>query len=173
MKKSIGLFRDIGPGLVIAATGLGAGDMIVASVAGARYGTTLLWAAVLGAIMKYAMNEGLARWQLATGTTLLEGWVSRLPKFFSLYFFIYLLLWTFIVAAAITAGELRLHEIAAVDADVVDLKALQDANLVSRSTRTVKVFASGKIDKAVTLKGIKVTKGARAAIEAAGGKIED
>ena len=71
------------------------------------------------------------------------------------------------------ADELRLHEIAAVDADVVALKALQDANLVSRSTRTVKVFASGKIDKAVTLKGIKVTKGARAAIEAAGGKIED
>jgi len=71
------------------------------------------------------------------------------------------------------ADELRLHEIAAVNADVVDLKALQDANLVSRSTRTVKVFASGNIDKAVTLKGIKVTKGARAAIEAAGGKIED
>ncbi len=71
------------------------------------------------------------------------------------------------------ADELRLHEIAAVDADVIDLKALQDANLVSRSTRTVKVFASGSIDKAVTLKGIKDTKGARAAIEAAGGKIED
>jgi large subunit ribosomal protein L15 len=71
------------------------------------------------------------------------------------------------------ADELRLHEIAAVDADVVDLKALQDANLVSRSTRTVKVFDSGKIDKAVTLRGIKVTKGARAAIEAAGGKIEE
>lgn len=105
MKKSIGLFRDIGPGLVIAATGLGAGDMIAASVAGARYGTALLWAAVLGAIMKYVMNEGLARWQLATGTTLLEGWVSRLPKFFSLYFFIYLLLWTFIVAAALMAAS--------------------------------------------------------------------
>ncbi len=71
------------------------------------------------------------------------------------------------------ADELRLHEIAAVDAYVIDLKALQDANLVSRSTRTVKVFASGSIDKAVTLKGIKVTKGARAAIEAAGGRIED
>ncbi len=71
------------------------------------------------------------------------------------------------------ADELRLHEIAAVDADVIDLKALQDANLVSRSTRTVKVFASGSIDKAVTLKGIKVTMGARAAIEAAGGRIED
>ncbi|MGB5261576.1 MAG: Nramp family divalent metal transporter, partial [Gammaproteobacteria bacterium] len=104
MKKFIGRIHDIGPGLVIAATGLGAGDMIAASVAGARYGTVLLWAAVLGAMMKYVMNEGLARWQLATGTTLLEGWVHRLPAFFSLYFFIYLLLWTFIVAAALIAA---------------------------------------------------------------------
>jgi Mn2+/Fe2+ NRAMP family transporter len=104
IKMSISSFRDIGPGLVIAATGLGAGDMIAASVAGAKYGMALLWAALLGAIMKYAMNEGLMRWQLATGSTLLEGWVHRLPKFFSLYFFIYLLLWTFIVAAALIAG---------------------------------------------------------------------
>jgi len=97
-------FKDIGPGLVIAATGLGAGDLIAASVAGARFGTTILWAAVVGAIMKYAMNEGLTRWQLATGSTLLEGWVQRLPKFISLYFFIYLLLWSFIVAGALIAG---------------------------------------------------------------------
>ena len=69
--------------------------------------------------------------------------------------------------------ELRLHELAGVDADVIDIEALQKANLISRSTRSVKVFASGKIDKAVTLKGIRVTKGAREAIEAAGGKIED
>lgn len=93
--------RNIGPGIVIAATGLGAGDLIAASVAGAKYGTTLLWAAVIGAIMKFAMNEGLARWQLATGTTLLEGWVHRLPRFISIYFFIYLLLWTFMVAGAL------------------------------------------------------------------------
>ncbi len=96
--------RDIGPGLVIAATGLGAGDLVAASVAGAKYGTTILWAAVLGAIMKFAMNEGLARWQLATGSTLLEGWVQRLPRFVSIYFFIYLLLWTFVVAAALIAA---------------------------------------------------------------------
>jgi Mn2+/Fe2+ NRAMP family transporter len=97
-------FKDIGPGLVIAATGLGAGDLIAASVAGARFGTTILWAAVVGAIMKYAMNEGLTRWQLATGTTLIEGWVQRLPKFVSFYFFIYLLAWSFIVAGALIAG---------------------------------------------------------------------
>ena len=96
--------RDIGPGLVIAATGLGAGDLVAASVAGAKFGTAILWAAVLGAIMKFAMNEGLTRWQLATGTTLLEGWVQRLPRFVSVYFFTYLLLWTFVVAAALIAG---------------------------------------------------------------------
>ena len=95
---------NIGPGLVIAATGLGAGDLIAASVAGARFGTTILWAAVLGAAMKYVMNEGLTRWQLATGTTLLEGWVQRLPKFISIYFLIYLVLWSFIVAGALIAG---------------------------------------------------------------------
>ena len=71
------------------------------------------------------------------------------------------------------AGELRLHELSCVDAAEIDLKVLQDANLVSRSTRTVKVFLSGKIDKAVKLKGIKVSKGAREAIEAAGGTIEE
>ena len=71
------------------------------------------------------------------------------------------------------ADELRLHELALVDADVFDLEALKSANLISRDIRTVKVFASGTIDKAVTVKGIKVTKGARAAIEAAGGKVEE
>jgi len=69
--------------------------------------------------------------------------------------------------------ELRLNELALVDADVIDLDALKAANLISRETGSVKVFASGSIDKAVTLKGIRVTKGARAAIEAAGGTIEE
>ena len=69
--------------------------------------------------------------------------------------------------------ELRLNELALVNADVIDLDALKAANLIAREVRSVKVFASGSIDKAVTLKGIRVTSGARAAIEAAGGKIED
>ena len=104
MNNSFFKLKDIGPGLVIAATGLGAGDLIAASVAGAKYGTTILWAAILGAIMKYVMTEGLARWQLKTGSTLLEGWVQRLPKIVSVYFFIYLLFWSFIVAGALIAG---------------------------------------------------------------------
>ncbi len=104
MNSSAFKLKNIGPGLVIAATGLGAGDLIAASVAGAKFGTAILWAAILGALMKFAMNEGLTRWQLATGSTLLEGWVQRLPKIISLYFFVYLLLWSFIVAGALIAG---------------------------------------------------------------------
>jgi len=69
--------------------------------------------------------------------------------------------------------EVRLNELALVDGDVVDMDSLKKANLISREVKTVKVFASGAIEKAVTVKGIKVTRGARAAIEAAGGKIEE
>jgi large subunit ribosomal protein L15 len=72
-----------------------------------------------------------------------------------------------------TRAEVRLHELALVTAAVVDLAALKAANLVSADVERVKVVLSGKLEKAVTLKGIGVTKGARAAIEAAGGKIED
>ena len=71
------------------------------------------------------------------------------------------------------ADEIRLHELGLVEGDVVDLEALKKANIVSRITKRVKVIASGAIDKAVTVKGIQATKGARAAIEAAGGKIEE
>ena len=70
-------------------------------------------------------------------------------------------------------AEVRLSELAAVDAAPIDLKALQEAGVLSRNILQAKVILSGSIDKAVTLRGLGVTKGARAAIEAAGGSIED
>ncbi len=70
------------------------------------------------------------------------------------------------------SAEVRLHELALVTADVVDAEALKKAGVVPARAEKIKVIASGEIDKAVTLKGISVTPGARAAIEAAGGKIE-
>jgi large subunit ribosomal protein L15 len=70
-------------------------------------------------------------------------------------------------------GEVRLHEIAKVDGDVVDMAALHDADIVPTSVTRVKVILSGGIDRAVTVQGLRVTKGARAAIEAAGGKVKD
>ena len=69
--------------------------------------------------------------------------------------------------------EVRLHELNGLEANPVDLMALQAAGLVRHHTQTVKIILSGAIEKAVTIKGLGVTKGARAAIEAAGGKIED
>ena len=74
--------------------------------------------------------------------------------------------------ARVTA-EIRLAELAKVDAEVIDLEALRAADLINGSIKRAKVVLSGELSKAVTIKGLAVTKGARAAIEAAGGKIED
>ena len=71
------------------------------------------------------------------------------------------------------SAEVRLHELAKVESEVIDLAALKAANLVGGSILRAKVVLSGELNKAVTLKGLAATKGARAAIEAAGGKIED
>ncbi len=91
-----------GPGLVVAATGIGSGDVVSATVGGARYGVVLLWAIALGAFFKFVLSEGIARWQLATGKTVLEGWAEYLPAWVKIYFAIYLVLWTVAVSAALT-----------------------------------------------------------------------
>jgi Mn2+/Fe2+ NRAMP family transporter len=105
-----GWLRVLGPGLAIAATGVGAGDMVAAAVAGSRFGMQVAWAALLGALLKYVLNEGLARWQLATGKTLLEGWVAHLGRWVSFVFLAYLVLWSFVVAGAlISACGLAAH----------------------------------------------------------------
>jgi large subunit ribosomal protein L15 len=70
-------------------------------------------------------------------------------------------------------AEVRLHELALVKAPIIDLEALKAIDLVPVFAERAKVVLSGELKIAVTLKGIAVTKGARAAIEAAGGKIED
>jgi len=98
------ILKSIGPGIVVAATGIGAGDMIAATVGGAKYGYVILWAVVLGGVLKYVLNEGVGRWQLVTGTTITEAWQKHLPRFFSWYFLVYLILWTIIVSAALIAA---------------------------------------------------------------------
>ncbi len=72
-----------------------------------------------------------------------------------------------------STAEIRLSELAKMSDEVIDLAALKKANLVGKSINRAKVFASGNIDRAVTIQGLGVTKGARAAIEAAGGKVEE
>lgn len=71
------------------------------------------------------------------------------------------------------SAEVRLHELALAGDEVIDVAALRKARLISARATKVKVILSGKLEKAVRLKGIKVTKGARAAIESAGGSVEE
>jgi Mn2+/Fe2+ NRAMP family transporter len=94
----------IGPGLAVAATGVGAGDLLAAMVAGADFGFALLWVIVVGAALKLALNEGVARWQLATSSTLLEGWCRHLGPVFTVGFGAYLVLWSFIVASGLMSA---------------------------------------------------------------------
>lgn len=74
--------------------------------------------------------------------------------------------------AAVTA-EIRLSELGLVEGDIVDIDSLRAAGLINNNILRAKVFASGELVKAVTLKGVRATKGAIAAIEAAGGKVEE
>ena len=94
----------IGPGLVVAATGVGAGDLVSSLSAGTKFGTVLIWAVVLGAVLKYVLTECLGRWYLATGTTILEGWRS-LGMWALGYFAIYLMLVTFVFGAAVVSAS--------------------------------------------------------------------
>jgi Mn2+/Fe2+ NRAMP family transporter len=104
------LFAIIGPGLLVAATGIGAGDLATASFAGSILGTAVLWAAVVGALLKFVVTEGLARWQLATGDTLLEGVIQRIGKVVGWLFLPYLFIWSFFVASALmSACGVTLH----------------------------------------------------------------
>ncbi|MCW8890717.1 MAG: 50S ribosomal protein L15 [Sedimenticola sp.] len=70
-------------------------------------------------------------------------------------------------------AEVRLDELAKVKGDVIDMNALYEADVLPFSMKRAKIILSGAVDRAVTVKGLRVTKGARAAIEAAGGKIEE
>lgn len=85
----------------------------------------------------------------------------RLPKF------------GFTNLASLKVAEVRLSELGYVDGDVVSLDALKAANIVRKDKTSARVILSGDVTRALTVKGLKVTKGARAAIEAAGGKVEE
>ncbi|MBB3870336.1 divalent metal cation transporter [Parageobacillus toebii NBRC 107807] len=93
----------IGPGLIVAATGVGAGDLVAALVAGTNYALVFAWAIIVGAIFKFVLNEGVGRWHLLSGKTIFEGWQS-MGKWASGYFGVYALIWGFVYGAAGTSS---------------------------------------------------------------------
>ena len=103
-----GRWRQLGPGIVVAATGVGAGDLVATLIAGSLFGYALLWAAVVGCVVKIALSEGSARYHLATGSTILAGWRS-LGRWTGWYFGAYVIVWGFIYGAtAMSATALPL-----------------------------------------------------------------
>lgn len=91
-------WKIVGPGLVVAATGVGAADMVATLVAGSQYSYALLWAVVLGVILKIVLVEGAGRYTLATGKTIFEGW-RTLGRWTTWYFGPYIIIWGFVYGA--------------------------------------------------------------------------
>jgi Mn2+/Fe2+ NRAMP family transporter len=102
-------WRHIGPGIVVAATGVGAGDLVATLIAGSNFGYTLLWAAVIGCLVKISLAEACGRWHLATGRTLFDGWAS-LGRWTMWFFAVYAVIWGFVYgAAAMSSSALPLQ----------------------------------------------------------------
>ena len=91
-------WRYIGPGMVVAATGVGAGDLVATLIAGSKFGYTLMWAAVIGCLVKISLAEATGRWHLATGRTIFDGWRS-LGSWTTVYFAVYVVIWGFVYGA--------------------------------------------------------------------------
>ncbi|KUN34353.1 iron transporter [Streptomyces longwoodensis] len=112
-------WRHIGPGVVVAATGVGAGDLVATLIAGSNFGYTLLWAAVVGCLVKISLAEAAGRWHLATGRTLFDGWAS-LGRWTGWFFAVYAVVWGFVYgAAAMSSSALPLQ---AMFPEVMDLQ---------------------------------------------------
>ena len=85
-------------------TGVGAGDLVATLIAGANFGYTLLWAAVLGCLVKISLAEAAGRWHLSTGRTLFDGWAS-LGRWTTWFFVVYVVIWGFVYGAAAMSLE--------------------------------------------------------------------
>lgn len=136
-----GLLSVVGPGLLVAATGVGAGDLATGAFSGAKLGVAVLWAVILGAAIKFVLNEGLARWQLATGTTVLEGTARHLGRISVGLFLAYLVVWSFFVGSALmSACGVAAHAILPLG-DAADDKVLY--GLIHSAVAAVMVWLGG------------------------------
>ena len=125
---------DLGPGLLLAATGIGVGDMVSSIISGAEYGLTLLWALAAGVLVKYTITEGAARWQLGTDRTLVEGWRDHLPRWLLIGFFVYFTAWSYMVSSALVSAS------ALVPAAVVPAVPLEVWGIVHAAVALVMVY---------------------------------
>lgn len=104
-------WKLVGPGLIVAATGVGAADLVATLIAGQKYHYALMWTVVIGCLLKVVLVEGAGRYSLATGNTIYEGW-STLGTWTHIYFAPYIVIWGFVYGGAALAGTgLPLHSL--------------------------------------------------------------
>lgn len=104
-RRRRGALALLGPGILVAATGVGAGDLATAGFAGAELGVAVAWAVLVGAALKLVVTENLARHQLATGRTVLESAFGRLGWWVWVPFGVYLLAWSYFVGGALISAN--------------------------------------------------------------------
>ena len=106
----IGRWKTLGPGIVVAATSIGSADLIASSVAGSKFGYQLLWAIVVGCILKAALTEAVGRWHLVGGT-MFSGW-RQLGRWTTWYFGIFIVVFGLALGAVnMAATALPLNEL--------------------------------------------------------------
>ncbi len=98
------LLSILGPGILVAATGVGAGDLAGGALAGERLGTAILWVVIAGAVLKYLLCEGLARWQLQTGDTISNGVFRASPGFVRWLFLLYVAAWSICIGGMLMSA---------------------------------------------------------------------
>ncbi len=101
---SSGWLQVLGPGILVAATGVGAGDLAGGALAGARLKVTVLWVVVVGAALKFVLCEGLARWQLATGASVPSGVFRSTPTLVQFSFLGYVAVWSFCIGGMLMSA---------------------------------------------------------------------
>lgn len=104
LTRPMSKWAAVGPAILLTATSIGAGDILTGSLAGAEGGLGVVWAVPAGVLLKWTLTEGIARWQMATGTTLLEGWVTRLGRWILWLFLGYLLLFSLVTGGMLSSA---------------------------------------------------------------------
>lgn len=129
------------PGLLTAITGVGVGDLATAGFAGAHMGVTVLWAVVIGALFKFVLSEGVARWQISTGTTVLHGAITHLRWPFIIFFVLYFFPWCWFVGGALinAAGVAGSHLAA-----LAGVEVSKTASGISHSLLALLIILVGK-----------------------------
>lgn len=129
------------PGLLMAMTGIGVGDLATAGFTGAQLGTSVLWAVIVGGVFKFFLTEGVARWQLASGTSLVQGAIAHFKIPLLIFMLVYFVPWCWFVGGAlINASGVALKEVMG----LLDIEITKAQGGVAQSLLVLALLVAGQ-----------------------------